>query len=779
MMKLPSGIQPSSDTTEYLKNCAIKEWNKLFHKALDESDQVLEEAIRIKSLPFFNKEQILVDFTEFCQSFEWVKGVEEHTLYRYPVAAARICRIICEKGALSAESEFNWAVLIGKTLWMRILENPVNAPLFIQIFKEHLLSLRMDSLVSVIFLGSLFAENNHLKLYDLTAHREFPQEWVPALLGLLPADASLVTLENALMMISKTRQDLDLDALFDNPDSAYHLMNISALSSLQKNQHPLLNHHLESLVRGMRVLLKNPEFRQRDLKIYNHLTILLFFAFKDVRQCVQLLNEYVNDMEIKELDWSRFVSDVFNMIGDVSDRRRQFLYRANYAEFPEKWREAYYSIVDFDQPFEVVFTEWMEARDELDLSLFAEALPKFIAAAIKKSFPYSLKKWADGSFEDTEWRAAWDAEQEQVASMWDILCDADWKRFAPLAKEYYAGIVVGNLGQGICPKNLLMFKEVQLPQESHFRLMRLLAAHKHPCEEAELHLLKGILNDKIALDQCGSLISVIVPSIENDSEEVIKRVMNRMFALFCQGEINSYQQQQLWLFLTMELLHRRKDVGLKLVIRERLIMNWQGRFPAGLQTAFQQAALKCRVNGMEVLELYHLMGRVAFIDENSSDKAMQYLLELTLCDRIPIGSLIFILDAVFGENTIFNHQSIKRVCPTLLKKCLMSTGYFFPDTNEEFVQMLWKLTHQGLHRHFQTLYTDLDALIQKYHLSIQLEEVFAAFEREIRSELHSIYRKKTPKIPAELQKTICRESKPFLEQVVKLYMEALLTGKTS
>lgn len=741
MMILPTGILPSSDTSEYLKNLAIQSWKNFFHKALEVNDKSFEKLTNKRLLPFVNYKQMLEDLMEFCLSDGWVSDTVGQDLYHYPRTAARFCHFVSEKGGLSPEEELDWIARIGKVLWVRIFEASRDDEMLISSLKEYVHFLKMDSLMSTIFLSNLFSENYLLLFYDIASHRDFPIEWMPALFALIPREATLDSLENALVTIQQKRPDLVMADFLANPDSAFYLKNMQSLATLQKDTHPLLNEHLPSLVDGMMNLLKNPYFRKEDLKVYNHLVVLLFFAMPDVKQSCTLLTDYVENLGIENFDWIRFVGTVFSMIADSSQRRQQFLLMARSEDFPEQWREAYYLIVDLDQPFEGVVSEWQEAKDSLDLSLFAPELPAFFDSALEKSLPKSIEIWKKGATTDAAWIAAWAAEQERITSIWNILCDADWDLWAPLAKEYYFGIVLGLLGRGMELEKIPQYKGVRFSREGHLRLSTI-------TYKAE-------------------------PNIVKDSEADIELWMKPLMVFLSQDTANIFFWQQLGLYMATLLLMNKKQVGLRLLVRERLVMDLKGQYPEWLQLSFQKFALSGKVMARTILELYQLMGNVAFEDKITSDLAIQFIKSSSSMNGLPIGSLKFVLESIFGEDTVFNQQSIADAGAELLKASVTRTSDFMPASEKDVILLLRGLADQSMHRHFKGLLPLLVSLFQKFQLNDQLEGVLKGFASNIRRELRSVLR--TLKIPADLRQILCQNGESFIEQVVKLYMKALLS----
>lgn len=780
MMILPTGISPSSDTTEYLKIRAQKSWHEFFQQVFVGSGEGLEELFQKRAGMFLSMDHMLSDLIEFCQSAAFFNGTTVEDLYHYPLAFAKVFTLIAKKSGLSSQMELDYVTRMGKVLWVRAFEKSTDDGLFIQSLKNYFSYMQLGSLIEVIFLGSILSNTPLWRFCDLASHQDYPFAWQPALFALVPKSSSLETLESALKSLEDKNRDFKMAELLANPDSAYYLLKLKALAGLQSDQAPFLNRYLSSLVRGMMAFLRNPDFQQEDLRVYNHLIVFQFFAIDDVRARCDFLTDYVENLGIEEPDWPDLLANVFRQITDTQQRRNLFLSMASCDGFPETWKAAYYLIAEVDQPFEDVIAEWEQAKSHIDLPSYDSAAQSFFAKALEHALPRSIAKWSLRSWEDLQWRAEWEAQQKLTAYIWDILCDADMKSWAPLAKEYYLGVFLGCSRSDLVPVNVEVFQDVVLTLNGHLRLMRLLSGRKRACSDSEVNVFQRLLGYTLPIEHWSSMITEVVPKIGNESKDFLRDFMRRCIAFFFQNQAKPCFRQQLWMHLAASLLNQGKETGLQFLITERCLEKWEGSFPFKLQSFFQGAAENSKVVPVIVLSLYQMMGKAPFLEEKVTVKAIDYVKNYMRDSRIPVGSFAQVLEYIYGENSPFNQSVIEKMGIDFLRRCSLRVGYFVPSKPEEFIQMLWGFLDRSIHRHFQELYPFLRSLCHRFQCNeaIEIERIICEWQTLIQEELRVLL--KNPQgIPEELRKKICPQGEPFSKQVVKMYKDALLTGKDS
>jgi hypothetical protein len=489
-----------------------------------------------------------------------------------------------------------------------------------------------------------------------------------------------------------------------------------------------------------------------------------------------LLMEYAEHMDLIEVCWPEVVANFFKKITSDAERKEHFLLMASDEDCPEPWKAAYYLLTDLNKPFEEVFAEWEEAKAQLDLPHSDPTVESFMGQALEQSLPRTLQMLSNRSEVSEEGND----QQKNMELSWSILCDADWKIWAPLAKEYYLGLVLGSKKSDFARAKVALFEKVDLSPEGHIRLLKILVGTTNPGSEEEFDGLQNLLGYQLPIDQLSALIEEAALRLANNQASSLKDFMKRSVAFFFQNNIRPSFRKQLWLHLATVLLYHNNEKGFQLLMREKLLENWQGVLPKGLQSFFQQTAMERKMQVAVVLQLYEMMGKTPFNSEETTKSALEFIKKLILNISLPIGSFKRVMELIFGVGSPFNQSIVEEMSADLFKVCTENVGNFVPQSKEEMIQLLCSLEDKNLQRHFKGFYTLMKSLYGRFKMdeTASIDKLLHDFQLKIQKELHYVI-PRMQTIPLEQRKMFCPNGEPFAQQVIKRYMEALLTGKDS
>lgn len=773
-MKLPIGFSTSFEMRPFLKS-NHQNWQDFFEKSRSASDVALCAMLQQKQGRFYE------EFFEFCESKECMAGLSEEERTRYPEIAARILRGVACNEEWELSSTIEKIDRIGRLLWRHLFDQLTDLGHFIRSLKIYLNDSGMDEELAIIFLWGVFSEKALPRVASMAADPEFPREWLPLIVILIPPHVKLNLLENTLIEFASMRRDFLRPEFFESPGTARHLMKFHSFSSWKLGNHTVLGGYLPSIVRGMMRLVRHEEHYKLDLAVYENLVAVQFLSEKSVESACQLLRDYMESLGRIEPNWLELVSKMFSRIEDPKQRKERFLEMAQADAFPEDWRGAYYDIAHLSRPFEEVVTEWRDVAAQLDLSFQDPWAPKFLSNALEIALPVSLKKWEELNFTEAPKKSVWEQQQSELADTWNILCDADWDLWAPLVKEYYISVILGYAGQGINPVQVDYFEQTQLSVEAIMRLSRLLARRKSDLSPHQIAWLMGLMKHQPSFKHPLIVIQSALDIIETYSAEELKGFMNRCMAIFFQNQVPLFLRQHMWLYLATALLEKGREACLQLVMGEKYLESWQGLLTPEMQKFFQRAAWMSRVMVPAVFSLYAMMGKVPFNEEENTILAFDYLIESCENHKVPIGSLGRTLDLVFGEESPFPSIYVDAYGEKLFNWITLSVSHFVPQTQTEIVQLLYSLVNQRMHRHFQGLYPLLVSICRRYNWDVdeKMKPILTKFSKELETHWDAALKQIKPHIPRDLYRMICPDGEILIHRICSLYMEALLTGKTS
>lgn len=773
-MKLPIGFSASFETRPLLMSNR-QNWQDFFERARSASDDALCAMLQQRQGRFYE------DFFEFCESKECMDGLSEEERTRYPEMAARILRGVACVEEWDLSSTIDKIDRIGRILWRHLFDQLTNLDQFIRSLKIYLNDSGMDAELAIIFLWGVFSEKPLPRVAAMAKDSEFPREWLPLIVILIPMHVTLNLVENTLIEFAYMRSDFLRPELFQSPLTARHLMKFHSFSSWRSGNHTVLSGYLPSIVRGMMRLVHQEEHYKLNLAVYENLVAIQFLSEKSVELACQLLRDYAESLRLIEINWLELISKMFSRIEDPQRRKERFLEMAQADAFPEDWRVAYYDIAHLSRPFEEVVIEWRDVVAQLDLSFQDPLAEKFISKALGIALPLSLKKWEELNFAVEPKKSEWEQHQSELAETWNVLCDADWDLWAPLVKEYYIGVILGYSGQGINPVQVDYFEQTLLSVEAIMRLSRLLARRKGDLSPPQIAWLMGLMRHQPTLKHPLTVIQSALDIIEMYSAEELQRFMNRCMAIFFQDQVPRVLRQHMWLYLTAALLEKGREACLQLIIREKYLENWQSPMTTDLQKLFLRAALMSGVMVPAVFGLFAMMGKVPFKEEENTILAFDYLISSCEGHKIPVGSLCRTLDLVFGEESPFPPSYVDAYGEKLFDWITLSVSHFVPQTETEIVQLLYGLVNKRVHRHFQGLYPLIVSICRRYDWDVdeKMRPILISFSKELELRWDGALKQIKPNIPRDLYHMICPDGEILIHRICSLYMEALLTGKTS